>query len=97
MNENERKTILEHCLSRLHTGEIDIDRMIKMTSRFTPADMEYLLQQVAQFAFEQEIATKQDYRVATEAVFNIMAKLRPSLTDEIVTEFEKDSISYSRV
>jgi hypothetical protein len=59
--------------------------------------MEYLLQQVAQFAFEQEIATKQDYRVATEAVFNIMAKLRPSLTDEIVTEFEKDSISYSRV
>ncbi len=97
LNEDERKTILEHYLSKLHTGLIDLDRIIKMTSRFTPADMEYLFQQVAQFAFEQELATKHDYRVTTETVFDIMPKIRPSLTDEIVIEFEKDGISYSRV
>jgi transitional endoplasmic reticulum ATPase len=71
--------------------------MIKMTSRFTPADMEYLFQQAAQFAFEQELAGKEDYWVTTETVLDIMPKIRPSLTDEIVTEFEKDSVSYSRV
>jgi SpoVK/Ycf46/Vps4 family AAA+-type ATPase len=97
LNEDERKTILEYYLSKLHTGEIDLDRIIKMTSRFTPADMEYLFQQVAQLAFEQEHATKQDYRVTTETVFDIMPRIRPSLTDEIVMEFEKDSVSYSRV
>jgi hypothetical protein len=59
--------------------------------------MEYLFQQVAQLAFEQEHATKQDYRVTTETVFDIMPRIRPSLTDEIVMEFEKESVSYSRV
>lgn|GEM_PF-135391 len=97
LSEDERKTILEHYLSRLHTGEIDLDRIIKTTSRFTPADIEYLFQQVAQLAFEQELAAKRDYRVTTETVFNIMPKIRPSLTDEIIMEFEKDNISYSRV
>jgi transitional endoplasmic reticulum ATPase len=97
LNVDERRTILEHYLSKLHTGEIDLDRIIKMTPRFTPADMEYLFQQVAQFAFEEELATKQDCRVTAETIFDIMPKIRPSLTDEIIIEFEKDSISYSRI
>lgn len=97
LNEGERKTILGHYLSKLHTGEIDLERIVKMTSQFTPADMEYLFQQVAQFAFEQELATKRDYWVSTETIFEIMPKIRPSLTDEIIEEFEKDSITYSRV
>jgi transitional endoplasmic reticulum ATPase len=97
LNEDERKTILEHYLSRLHTGEIDLERIIKMTSRFTPADMEYLFEQVAQFAFEQELSTKQDYRVNTDTIFEIMPKIPPSLTDKIIEEFEKDSITYSRI
>ncbi|MHB8110963.1 MAG: ATP-binding protein [Syntrophorhabdaceae bacterium] len=95
LNEDERKTILEHYISRLHTGPIDLDRIIKITSRFTPADIEYLFQQVAQFAFEQELATGQDYRVTTKTFFDIIPKVRPSLTDDILTEFEKD-MSYSR-
>lgn len=96
LNEGERKTILGHYLSKLHTGKIDLERIVKMTSQFTPADMEYLFQQVAQFAFEQELATKRDYLVSTETIFEIMPKIRPSLTDEIIEEFEKDSITYSR-
>jgi SpoVK/Ycf46/Vps4 family AAA+-type ATPase len=96
-NEDERRSILEHYLSRLHTGDIDLDRVIKITSRFSPADLEYLFQQVAQFAFEQELATGRDYRVTTETVFEIMPRIRPSLTDDIVIELEKDSISYSRI
>jgi hypothetical protein len=96
LNEDERRTILEHYVSRLHTGPVDLDRIIKITSRFTPADIEYLFQQVAQFAFEQELATEQDYRVTTKTFFEIIPKMRPSLTDEILKEFEKD-MSYSRV
>src|SRR5271157_5809040 len=59
LNEDERATILQYYLSRLNTGEVDLNRVIKMTNRFTPADMEYLFQQVAQFAFEQELETQQ--------------------------------------
>jgi transitional endoplasmic reticulum ATPase len=96
LNEDERATILEYYLSKINTGEIDLDRIIKMTSRFTPADMEYLFQQVAQFAFEQELATKQDYRVTTDTIFEILPKNSPSLTEEVIVEFEKDSIAFSR-
>jgi len=67
-----------------------------MTSRFTPADIEYLFQQVAQFAFEQEYVSRQDYRVTTDTFIQILPTIRPSLTDEIIEEFQKDSITYSR-
>ena len=97
LNDDERRTILDHYLSRINTAQIDTDLLVRATSRFTPADIQYLFEQVAQHGFEQEITRKEDYRVTTEAIVQIMAKVRPSLTDEIIEEFEKDSAKYSRV
>lgn len=97
LDENGRRTILENYLSKLHTQDIDLDLLIQMTSRFTPADIEYLFQQAAQFAFEQEYISKHDYRVTTDTFLHILPKIRPSLTDEIIEEFQKDSIAYSRM
>ena len=97
MNVDERKTILEHYLSRLNVGPIDLDRLVNETLRFTPADIQYLFEQVAQFAFEREIARNQDYKVTTEDFLHVMAKMRPSLTDEIIEQFEKDAHAYARV
>lgn len=97
LDEDGRRTIFEHFLSRLYTEKIDLDLIVKMASRFTPADIEYLFQQVAQFAFEQEYTSKQDYHVTTDAFIKIIPKIRPSLTDEIIEEFQKDCITYSRI
>ena len=97
LNDEERRTILEYYLARLNKGEIDLDRIVKATARFTPADIQYLFEQVAQFAFEQEITRKEDYRVTTETIFQILPKVNPTLTDEIIKEFEQDSITYARV
>ena len=96
LNDEERRSILEYYLSKLNKGEIDLDRIVKETPRFTPADIQYLFEQVAQFAFEQEIARKEDYKVTTETISHIMSKVRPSLTDKIIKGFEKDSITYAR-
>jgi transitional endoplasmic reticulum ATPase len=96
LDEDGRITIFEHFLSRLNTEKIDLDLIVKMASRFTPADIEYLFQQVAQFAFEQEYTSKQDYRVTTDTFIKIIPKIRPSLTDDIIEEFQKDCITYSR-
>jgi SpoVK/Ycf46/Vps4 family AAA+-type ATPase len=91
-----RRTILEHYLSKLNTGEIDLNRIVEMTSRYTPADIEYLFHQVAQFAFEQEYENGQDYRVTLSTFQQIMPKVRPSLTDEMIEELHSDSMTYSR-
>jgi len=92
-----RTTILAHYLSKLNTGHVDMERVVEMTSGFTPADIQYLFQQVALFAFEQELANKKDYLVTEETFLLIEPKVLPSLSHEVITEFEKDSVNYSRV
>jgi transitional endoplasmic reticulum ATPase len=96
LNEDERASILKYYLAKVNAGDVDLHLVIKMTTRFTPADMEYLFQQVAQYAFEQELATGQDFRVDTATILEILPKIRPTLTEDIITEFEKDSLTYAR-
>ncbi len=96
LDEDGRRTILEQFLSRLNTGDVDLNLIVKMTSRFTPADIEYLFQQAAQYAFEQEHESGQDYRVTTETFIELLPSIRASLTEELIEEFQKDSITYSR-
>ncbi len=96
LNADERRTILQHYLSRLNTGAIDLDRLVEETSRYTPADIQYIFERAAQFAFERELATNSDYRVGTEAILQVMAETKPSLTGEVIEEFERDSIDYCR-
>jgi transitional endoplasmic reticulum ATPase len=96
LNEDERASILKYYLAKVNTGDVDLNLLIKMTTRFTPADLEYLFQQVAQYAFEQELATKKDVRVTTAIILEIIPKIRPTLAEDIITEFEKDSLTYAR-
>jgi SpoVK/Ycf46/Vps4 family AAA+-type ATPase len=91
-----RKTILEHYLSKLNTGDINLDQVVKMTSGYTPADIEYLFHQVAQYAFEREYETGHDYRVTVDTFHQILPKIRPSLTAEMIEELHHDSVTYSR-
>jgi len=83
-------------LSKLNTGDIDLDQIVALTDRFTPADIEYMFQKVAQSAFELEYKTKQDYKVTTETFVKVITEIFPSLTDEIIEELQQDSITYSR-
>ena len=64
---------------------------------FLDTDLRYLFQKVAQFVFEQEFAIKQDYRMTAKTFTHMMLNVRASLSADVVEEFEKDSISYSRV
>lgn len=97
LDREERITILKHYLSRLNTGQIDLERLIDMTSGFTPADIQYLFQQVALFAFEQELASKNNYLVTADTFALITPEVLPSLSDEVIEEFKKDSVNYSRI
>jgi len=90
-------TIIKHYLSRLNTGKIDVNEIAEKMIGYTPADIEYTFQQVAQFAFEQELATRKDYKVSTKTLLSILPGIRPSLTDEVIAQFENDSAAYSRI
>jgi SpoVK/Ycf46/Vps4 family AAA+-type ATPase len=92
-----RATILNHYLSKLNTGQIDLNQLVEMTDGFTPADIQYLFEQVAYFAFEQELGNKEDYRVTADTFIKMMSKVHPSLSHDVMEEFKKNSITYSRV
>ncbi len=96
LDDEGRKTILRYYLSRLNTGDIDLDQITALTDRFTPADIEYMFQKVAQMAFELEYTSKQEYKVTTETFIEVVAQITPSLTNEIIEEFLQDSATYSR-
>lgn len=67
-----------------------------MTSGFTPADIQYFIDQVAHFAFEHELEEKKDYLVTTDTFIQMREKVAPSLSSEVIQAFEKDCINYSR-
>ncbi|RJQ55111.1 MAG: AAA family ATPase, partial [Desulfobacteraceae bacterium] len=48
------------------------------------------------FAFEEELNSNQDYQVTTQTIEQIIPRIRPTLTDEIIEEFEKDRVTFAR-
>ena len=92
-----RTTILEYYLAKLNTGDVDVELIVQMTSGFTPADIQYLFQQVAHYAFEQELVSQENYLVTTETFALLLPNIPPSLSDKVLDEFAKDRVSYSRI
>ncbi len=91
-----RKTIVKHYLARMNRGEVDVDRLTEMLPIFTPADIEYLFQRVAQVAFEQEYVEGNDYRVTTDTFLEMIPTIRPTLNEDIIASFERDCAEYTR-
>lgn len=92
-----RRTILAYYLSKLNTGDVDLDHIVDVIARFTPADIEYLFQKVAQHAFEKEYESGSNYPVTTEVISQAITSIRPSLTDVMIDEFREDIEAYSRI
>ena len=96
LDEQTRRTIFEHYLADTNRGDVDMDRIVSLLACFTPADIEYLFHKVTQVAFEREYAKGEDSRVTTETFLEIIPKVSPTLSGEIIEEFEQDCAHYTR-
>jgi SpoVK/Ycf46/Vps4 family AAA+-type ATPase len=96
LDDEGRRTIFEHYLSTTNRGEVDTDKIISMIPWFTPADIEFLFQKVKQAAFERELDRGENYLVTTRTFEELIPEVRPTLTDQIVGEFEEDSREFTR-
>ena len=56
-----RTTILEHYLSKLNTGHIDLEQVVDMTAGFTPADIQYLFQKCGK-TMSSDLDVEDDHR-----------------------------------
>ena len=96
LDDDGRRTILEYHNARINVGDIDLDLIVQKTRYFTPADLEHLYQLIAQYAFDREYETGKDFAVTTECILDKIGLVRPSLTDEVMTQFQEDVLTYSR-
>jgi SpoVK/Ycf46/Vps4 family AAA+-type ATPase len=100
LDDQGRRTIFEHYLSSTNQGDVDVDAVVSMTSLFTPADIEYLFQKVRQRTFEKEFekefGKENDCRVSTGTFMEAIPEISPTLTEEIIKEFDQDREKYAR-
>ncbi len=90
------KTIFDYYLSQTNAGEVDSDRIVSLIPFYTPADIEYLFQKVTHAAFERELSLGRDYRITTDLFLEKIPEVKPSLTDKIIAEFERDCREFTR-
>ena len=92
-----RRTIFEHYLLNTNRGEVNVDKIVSLISLFTPADIEYLFQKVRQISFEREYEEEEgNYRVTTETFLEMIPEIVPTLSKEVIDEFDRDCEKYTR-
>jgi GNAT superfamily N-acetyltransferase len=77
--------------------EVDLDQLVASSELFTPADIEFAARKGAQAAFEREVLHRQGQPAGTEDYLVAIADTRPTLTPDVLTEFEQDNELYTRL
>lgn len=91
-----RRAIWERYLGPAR-DKVDLNRLVESSELFTPADIEFAARKGAQAAFEQEVLHRRGQPASTEDYLAAIADTRPSLTSDILKEFEQDHELYTRL
>jgi SpoVK/Ycf46/Vps4 family AAA+-type ATPase len=94
-DETARAAMWQRHLDR--TGDtVDEAALVGASANFTPADIAHAARTVAQKTFECTVDTGERCYATTEDYLGILEVMRPTLTDEMVREFEEDIEAFSR-
>ncbi|MFZ5846242.1 MAG: ATP-binding protein, partial [Actinomycetota bacterium] len=94
-DETARTAMWQRHLGR--TGdEVDESALVEASTNFTPADIAHAARTVAQKTFECTVDTGSRCHASTADYVQIIAAMRPTLTDDMVREFEEDIGDFAR-
>ena len=80
-----------------NTDAVEVDKLVEASDMFTPADIEFAARKGAQSAFEREVEFRRGECADTDDYLAAIADTRPTLTDEMVAEFEEDIAERTRL
>ena len=95
-DEAARESIWRRYTGEITDEEIDLAQLIGASELFTPADIEFAARKAAQRAFEREHFEGAGHRARTEDFLVAIEQTRPTLTAEVLDEFEAASRSHAR-
>jgi MoxR-like ATPase/GNAT superfamily N-acetyltransferase len=81
----------------LGDADVDLDQLVASSELFTPADIEFAARKGSQTAFEREVLHHQDLPARTDDYLAAIVDTRPTLTPDLLTEFEEDNVRYARL
>ena len=78
-------------------GRVDVDRLVATSEFFTPADIEFAARKGAQSAFERQMRDGRGELAGTEDYLAAISEVRPTLTAEMLAEFERGKQDFARL
>ncbi|AWT54560.1 ATP-binding protein [Mycolicibacterium smegmatis] len=77
--------------------DVEVDKLVEASAMFTPADIEFAARKGAQSAFEREVELRSGQPPHTDDYLAAIADTRPTLTGEMVAQFEEDIAECTRL
>jgi SpoVK/Ycf46/Vps4 family AAA+-type ATPase len=96
-DEQARQAIWDRYLAAMPHSELDMDAIVAQSRLFTPADIEFAARRTAQLVFERVMFEHGQEHTTTADVLRGIAETRPTLTPDIVTQFEQDIHDHARL
>jgi transitional endoplasmic reticulum ATPase len=92
-----RWAIWDRYLGAIPHDGVDMDALVHESEVFTPADIEFAARRTAQAVFERAVLEKREQHATTDDVLRAVAETRPTLTRQMVDDFEQDIVDYARL
>jgi transitional endoplasmic reticulum ATPase len=96
-DDDARRAIWERYLRPIPHRELDLAAVAGQSRLFTPADIEFAARRTAQLVFERVLLDQAEELVETGDVLRGIADTRPTLTPQMVAEFEQDIVDFARI
>jgi len=78
-------------------AHVDVERLVTASELFTPADIEFASRKGAQAAFEREMLDGGGRPATTEDYLTAIGQVRPTLTADMLAEFERGKADFARL
>ena len=91
-----RASIWKRYVDEITEEAVDIDALVAATEFFTPADIEFAARKAAQIAFEREHFQGPGTRAVLEDFLAAIMETRPTLSGQLVEEFNADTQRFAR-
>ncbi|WP_072686947.1 ATP-binding protein [Rhodococcus marinonascens] len=87
-----------HALWERYLGneKVDVSGLVDATEGYTPADVAHAARTVAQATFERSVDSGGRCHADTQDYLNVIDKVRPTLTPEMVRAFDEDIATHAR-